>query len=50
MGDYEYISPHDIIHSYKVGLTSKDPMIAGLLQARLIKLGHNTSVEIVDGA
>jgi hypothetical protein len=28
---------------------SEDPITASLLQARLIELGHNTSVEIVDG-
>jgi hypothetical protein len=27
---------------------SEDPITASLLQARLIELGHNTSVEIVD--
>jgi hypothetical protein len=32
-----------------LGVLSEDPITASLLQARLIELGHNTSVEIVDG-
>ena len=31
-----------------LGFLSEDPLTASLLQARLIELGHNTSVEIVD--
>jgi hypothetical protein len=31
-----------------LGVLSEDPITASLLQARLIELGHNTSVEIVD--
>ena len=33
-----------------LGVLSEDPITASLLQARLIELGHNTSVEIVDDA
>ena len=33
-----------------LGFLSEDPLTASLLQARLIELGHNTSVEIVGGA
>ena len=33
-----------------LGVLSEDPITASLLQARLIELDHNTSVEIVDGA
>ena len=50
MGDLEFIYSHDINYSYNIGVTSEDPITASLLQARLIELGHNTSVEIVDGA
>ena len=31
-----------------LGVLSEDPITASLLQARLIELGHSTSVEIVD--
>jgi len=31
-----------------LGVLSEDPIAASLLQARLIELGHSTSVEIVD--
>ena len=31
-----------------LGVLSEDPITASLLQARLIELGHNTSVEIVN--
>ena len=50
MGDLEFMYSHDINYSYNIGVTSEDPITASLLQARLIELGHNTSVEIVDGA
>ena len=33
-----------------LGVLSEDPITGSLLQARLTELGHNTSVEIVDGA
>ena len=33
-----------------LGVLSEDPITASPLQPRLIKLGHNTSVEIVGGA
>ena len=33
-----------------LGVLSEDPITASSLQARLIELGHNTSVEIVDDA
>ena len=33
-----------------LGVLCEDPITASLLQARLIELGHNTSVEIVDNA
>ena len=33
-----------------LGVLSKDPITASLLRARLIELGHNTSVEIVKDA
>ena len=33
-----------------LGVLSEDPITASVLQARLIELGHNTSVEIVGGA
>ena len=50
MGDLEFISPHDITYGYNIGVTSEDPITVSLLQVRLIELGHNTSVEIVDDA
>ena len=50
MDDLEFISPHDITYSYNIGVTSEDPITVSLLQVRLIELGHNTSVEIVDDA
>ena len=50
IGDLEFMCSHDINYSYNIGVTSEDPITASLLQARLIELGHNTSVEIVDGA
>ena len=50
MGDLEFMYSHDINYSYNIGVTSEDPITASLLQARLIELGHNTSVEIVGGA
>ena len=33
-----------------LGVLSEAPITASLLQARLVKLVHNTSVEIVDDA
>ena len=50
IGDLEFMCSDDINFSYNIGVTSEDPISASLLQARLIELGHNTSVEIVDGA
>jgi hypothetical protein len=32
-----------------LAVTSHDPLLASLLQARLQELGHNISVEIVEG-
>ena len=33
-----------------LGVLSEDPITASLLQARLIELGHKTSLQIVDNA
>ncbi len=49
MGDLDFVAPGDSGYSYNCGVFSKDPITASLLQARLLELGHNTSVEIVDG-
>jgi hypothetical protein len=46
-GDLRFIDGCHPGNNY-LGVTSKDPISASLLQARLLEHGHNTSVEIVD--
>ena len=48
MGDLEFIAPGIRQCPDNCGVFSEDPITASLLQARLLELGHNTSVEIVD--
>ena len=49
IGDLDFVAPGGPGYSDNCGVFSEDPITASLLQARLIELGHNTSVEIVDG-
>ena len=46
-GDPDFIMGEVSCGDY-LGVLSEDPITANLLQARLIELGNNTSVEIVD--
>ena len=48
MGDLDFVASGGPGYSDNCGVFSKDPITAILLQARLLELGHNTSVEIVD--
>ena len=48
MSDLEFICPSDMYCGYNIGVTSEDPITASSLQARLIELGLNTFVEIVN--
>ena len=50
IGDLDFVAPGGPGYSDNCGVFSEDPITASLLQARLIELGHNTSVEIVGGA
>ena len=47
MGDIRFIDGCHPGNDY-LAVTSHDPVSASLLQARLVELGHNTSVEIVE--
>ena len=47
MGDLQFIDGCHPGNDY-LGVTSHDPLSASLLQARLLELGHNMSVEIVE--
>ena len=49
IGDLDFVAPGGPGYSDNFGVFSEDTITASLLQARLIELGHNTSVEIVDG-
>ena len=49
IGAPDLLAPGGPGYSDNCGVFSEDPITASLLQARLIELGHNTSVEIVDG-
>ncbi len=48
IGDLDFVAPGGPGYSDNYGVFSEDPITASLLQARLIELRHNTSVEIVD--
>ena len=48
LGDLEFINKHQMHHGYTLGVASEDPLTASLLQARLLELGKNISVKIVD--
>jgi hypothetical protein len=48
LGDLEFIDQHRMHHGYTLGVASEDPLTASLLQARLLELGKNISVKIVD--
>ena len=48
IGDLDFVAPGGPGYSDNCGVFSEDPITPSLLQARLIELGHNTSVEIVD--
>ena len=48
LGDLEFINEHQMHHGYTLGVASEDPLTASLLQARLLELGKNISVKIVD--
>ena len=48
--DLDFVAPGGSGYSDNCGVFSEDPISASLLQARLIELGHKTSVEIVGGA
>ncbi len=50
IADLDFVAPGGPGYSDNCGVFSEDPITASLLQARLIELGHNTSVEIVGGA
>ena len=50
IGDLDFVAPGGLGYSNHCGVFSEDPITASLLQARLIELGHNTSVEILGGA
>ena len=48
IGDLDFVAPGGPGYSDNCGVFSEDPITASLLQARLIELGYNTSVEIVN--
>ena len=48
IGDPDFVAPGGPGYSDNCGVFSEDPITASLVQARLIELGHNTPVEIVD--
>ena len=48
IGDLDFVAPGGPGYSDNCGVFSEDQITASLLQARLIELGHSTSVEIVD--
>ena len=48
LGDLEFIDEHQMHMGYTLGVASEDPLTASLLQARLLELGKNISVKIVD--
>jgi hypothetical protein len=50
MGDLDFNCPWDNFSGASLGVLSEDPLTASLLQARLIELGHNISVEITEEA
>ena len=47
IGNLDFVAPGGPGYSDNCGVFSEDPITASVLQARLIELGHNTSVEIV---
>lgn len=48
LGHLDFMHEHEMENGYTVGVKSADPLTASLLQARLIELGQNISVEIVN--
>lgn len=48
LGDLEFIDEHQMHMGYTLGVASEDPLTASILQARLLELGKNISVKIVD--
>ena len=48
LGSLDFMHEHEMANGYTVGVKSEDPLTASLLQARLIELGRNVSVEIVN--
>ena len=48
MGDLEFIFESVMHYGYTIGVKSEDPLTASLLQARLLELGQNTLVEMVE--
>ena len=48
IGDLDFLAPGVPRYSDDCGVFSEVPITASLLQARLIELGHNTSLKIVD--
>ena len=48
MGDLDFNCPWDRFSGANLEVLSEDPLTASLLQARLIELGHNISVEITE--
>ncbi|MDC0136824.1 hypothetical protein OAI26_09340 [Sulfitobacter sp.] len=47
LGNLDFMHEHEVENGCTVGVKSEDPLTASLLQARLIELGHDVSVEIV---
>ena len=47
LGKLDFMHEHEMENGYTVGVKSEDPLTASLLQARLVELGHDVSVEIV---
>lgn len=47
LGNLDFMHEHEMENGHTVGVKSEDPLTASLLQARLIELGENVSVEIV---
>ena len=48
LGNLDFMHAHEMENGYTVGVKSEDPLTASLLQARLVELGQNVSVEIVN--
>ena len=48
LGNLDFMHAHEMENGYTVGVKSEDPLTASLLQARLVELGRDVSVELVN--